>query len=486
MTLLAGRYRLLSRIGQGGMGAVWHAVDELLRQEVAVKEVLLPRDLDEHRLAEMRERTLREARAAARLRSHPSIVTVHDVVLEDGRPWIIMELVRGQSLQALVRHEGPLTPQRVAAIGMTVLDALTAAHSTGILHRDVKPGNVMITDQGQVLLTDFGIASVAGDVNLTQTGAVSGSPGFIAPERLRGEPDGPPSDLWSLAATLYTAVEGTPPFQRDNPAAVMAAVLMHDPQPMRLAGPLTPVLMAMLDKDPGRRIPAGHAAELLRSVAGGGGGVTAPPTIPSVKHSQKKSKAPMFAGAGLAVVLVAGSGAALWLGGPDRAEGKPSPSPTKAVVTAKVTEEPKAVLIGNPEACELVTPAQIRNLLGAAAEQQFMTHDACQWMTPAGEYLQIQKVQLDSETTARLMYDMTRATEEDEPKREPATKLRIGGPVGDAGIGWTRDAGAYNQTKITIRTANVQATLYYSGPKAGFATIDRFARLVVASLRKAG
>ncbi|GAB1820568.1 serine/threonine-protein kinase [Herbidospora sp. RD11066] len=486
MTLLAGRYRLLSRIGQGGMGAVWHAVDELLRQEVAVKEVLLPRDLDEPRLAEMRERTLREARAAARLRSHPSIVTVHDVVLEDGRPWIIMELVRGRSLQAVVRHEGPLPPQRVAAIGVTVLDALGAAHAMGILHRDVKPGNVMITDQGRVLLTDFGIASVAGDVNLTQTGAVSGSPGYIAPERLRGEPDGPPSDLWSLAATLFSAVEGVAPFQRDNPAAAMAAVLMHEPAPMRLAGPLAPLLMAMLDKDPARRIPAGHAIEGLHAIAGG----TAPPTMPAMARPPKKSKAPVFAGAALAVVLVGGAGTALWLNARDDAPATAGPTnaPVTAPATAKASPETpkKAVLTSNPIACSLVTQAQIRSLLGAAAKQQFMTKDACQWQTAGGEYLQIQKIQLDSETTARLTFDQSRATEEEEPLREPKTKLRVGATVGDAAISWTRDAGAYNQTRLVVRTSNVQMWLYYSGPKTGFSTIDRFAKLLVRSLHQAG
>ncbi|NAS24291.1 protein kinase [Herbidospora sp. NEAU-GS84] len=490
MTLLAGRYRLLSRIGQGGMGAVWHAVDELLRQEVAVKEVLLPRDLGEPQLAEMRERTLREARAAARLRSHPSIVTVHDVVLEDGRPWIIMELVRGRSLQALLRKEGRQTPERVAAIGVTVLDALAAAHSMGILHRDVKPGNVMVTDDGRVLLTDFGIASVAGDVNLTQTGLVSGSPGYIAPERLRGEPDGPPSDLWSLAATLYTAVEGNAPFHRDNPNAVMAAVLMHEPHPMRRSGPLGQVLMAMLDKDPVRRMPAGHAAALLRDIAAGAGG-TAPKTVPSMRHTPKKGMAPAFAAAGLAVLVVGVGGGVLYLNSPGDAAGTPTTlttltTPTQAAATQSAAKQQKAVLTSNPEACALITPAQIRKLLGTAAKQEFMTNDACQWITPGGEYLQIQKVQLDSETTARLTFDTSRATEEDEPKRDPATRLRAGGRIGDATIGWTRDAGPYNQTRLVVRTANVQMWLYYSGPKTGYGTIDAFAKILMASLHKAG
>ncbi|WP_239139608.1 serine/threonine-protein kinase, partial [Sphaerisporangium krabiense] len=185
MTLLAGRYRLIAPIGQGGMGTVWRAADELLRQEVAIKEVLLPPELGAEHRAELRERTLREARAAASLRSHPSIVTVHDVVLEGGQPWIVMELVRGRSLDKIVREGGPLPPARVAAIGLAVLDALGAAHAAGILHRDVKPGNVLITDDGRVLLTDFGIATIAGDPALTQAGLLSGSPGYTAPERLR-------------------------------------------------------------------------------------------------------------------------------------------------------------------------------------------------------------------------------------------------------------------------------------------------------------
>ncbi|WP_062438586.1 serine/threonine-protein kinase [Herbidospora daliensis] len=483
MTLLAGRYRLLSRIGQGGMGAVWHAVDELLRQEVAVKEVLLPRDLAEHQLAEMRERTLREARAAARLRSHPSIVTVHDVVLEGGRPWIIMELVRGRSLQAVVRQEGPIPPQRAAAIGVTVLDALSAAHSMGILHRDVKPGNIMVTDQGRVLLTDFGIASVAGDVNLTQTGLVSGSPGYIAPERLRGEPDGPPSDLWSLAATLFSAVEGAAPFHRDNPAAVMAAVLMDEPAPMRRAGPLLgPVLAAMLDKDPARRVPAPHAANMLRAVAAGTG-----QTALSVLKP-KKSKAPAFAAAGLAVLVVGVGGGVLYLNSTGGTAASPAaPTTTTATKVTTTTQPPgKAVLTSNPEACALVSQAQIRKLLGTPAKQEFMTNDACQWMAPGGEYLQIQKVQLDSETTARLTFDSSRATEEDEPKREKTTRLRVGGRIGDATVAWTRDAGAYNQTRLVVRTGNVMMWLYYSGPKTGYTTIDAFAKLIMASLHKAG
>ncbi|MEO3810934.1 serine/threonine-protein kinase [Sphaerisporangium sp. B11E5] len=263
---LLGRYRLVAPLGRGGMGTVWRATDELLRQDVAIKEVRLPPDLDEAARAELRERTLREARAAARLRAHPSIVTVHDVVADDGRPWIVMELVQGQSLHQVVRAHGPLPPHEVARIGLSLLDALTAAHGAGILHRDVKPANVLLTGAGRVVLTDFGIASLAGDVALTQNGAVAGSPGYISPERLRGDDDRPESDLWSLGATLYTAVEGRSPYAREQPAAMFAAVLLHDPDPMRLAGPLTPVVTGLLVKDPARRMPAAEAAWHLRAL----------------------------------------------------------------------------------------------------------------------------------------------------------------------------------------------------------------------------
>ncbi|MFC6087292.1 serine/threonine-protein kinase [Sphaerisporangium aureirubrum] len=274
--VLIGRYRLVAPLGRGGMGTVWRATDELLRQDVAIKEVRLPPDLDEAQRAELRERTLREARAAARLRAHPSIVTVHDVVADDGRPWIVMELVQGHSLHQLVKERGPLPPAEVARIGLSLLDALRAAHEAGILHRDVKPANVLLTSAGRVVLTDFGIASLAGDVVLTQNGAVAGSPGYIAPERLRGEDDRPESDLWSLGATLYAAVEGRSPYAREQAAAMFAAVLLHDPDPMRLAGPLTPILAGLLAKEPAHRMTSSEAAWHLRNLLSG-------PPVPPVR-----------------------------------------------------------------------------------------------------------------------------------------------------------------------------------------------------------
>ncbi|RFU37618.1 serine/threonine protein kinase, partial [Actinomadura logoneensis] len=270
--VIAGRYELLELLGRGGMGAVWRARDRTLDREVAVKEVVLPPGLADEQVRRVHERTFREARSAARL-DHPGIVTVHDVVEEDGRPWIVMRLVRAPSLDALLDGDGPLPPGRAAAIGLDLLDALRHAHAAGVVHRDVKPGNVLLgTDRA--VLTDFGIAAIAGDETLTQTGVVVGSPAYLAPEQARHEKATPASDLWSLGATLYTAVEGRPPYQRDSVWGVMAALLADEPDPPRLAGPLTPVLTGLLQRDPDRRLDADEAERALRRA------VQEPATVP--------------------------------------------------------------------------------------------------------------------------------------------------------------------------------------------------------------
>ncbi|NEA25587.1 serine/threonine protein kinase [Actinomadura bangladeshensis] len=234
------------------MGTVWSAVDETLHRTVAVKEIVFPDVLtsDERRVAT--DRAQREARAAA-LIDHPGVITVHDVVIEDERPWIVMELVRGASLAEVIRRDGPCPPAAAARIGLALLDALGAAHARGIVHRDVKPGNVLLAEDGRVVLTDFGIASIEADPALTRTGTFVGSPGYIAPERLREQPGGPESDLWSLGATLYTTVEGRPPFERDSPMAVLGAVLAEEPAPPRQAGHLAPLLWQLLHKVPSAR-----------------------------------------------------------------------------------------------------------------------------------------------------------------------------------------------------------------------------------------
>ncbi len=265
-TLLAHRYRLVEQLGRGGMGVVWLARDEAFGRDVAIKEVLLPPQLAEKERETVFQRTRREARVAARL-SHPNVVKVYDVVEYDNRPWIVMELVRARSLTEVVEESGPLTPQRVAAIGLQVLSALSAAHAAGITHRDVKPGNVLCSDNGRVVLTDFGIASVADDPSVTMHGVLMGSPAYIAPERVRGGPARAASDLWSLAATLYAAVEGRPPYDRGSAVPTVTAVVNEDPDPLQRAGLLGPVLDKIFVKDPDERPNAEAIRAMLREVA---------------------------------------------------------------------------------------------------------------------------------------------------------------------------------------------------------------------------
>jgi len=211
------------------MGTVWRAWDEVLDREVAVKELRISDGLPPDERAKAYQRTHREARTAARL-SHPGLVTVFDVAEEDGRPWIIMELVPARSLDQIIAHDGPLPPERAADAGRQLLAALATAHAAGVLHRDVKPSNVLLADGGRAVLTDFGIATFPGDPKLTQTGMVMGSPGFTAPERIQGHPATPASDLWSLGATLYAAVEGHGPFDRVGGAiTTMSAIINSDP-----------------------------------------------------------------------------------------------------------------------------------------------------------------------------------------------------------------------------------------------------------------
>ncbi|WP_066935771.1 serine/threonine-protein kinase [Microtetraspora fusca] len=264
--LVGGRYHLIEPIGRGGMGIVWRAHDELLDRIVAVKEVRYDSAMGDQ-LDELNRRTMREARAAGRL-THPNVVVVHDVIEEDDRPWIIMQLVPSRSLGQVIREDGRLSPERTTEIGLQVLDALKAAHAQGVLHRDVKPENVLITDDGRVVLTDFGIARLEADSTMTRTGLI-GTPAFIAPERLRGDPAQRESDLWSLGATLYAAVEGKPPHDRGMPMATMHAVLNESPAPAVHAGELRVVLERLLEKEPADRPGYDETAELLRRGAAG-------------------------------------------------------------------------------------------------------------------------------------------------------------------------------------------------------------------------
>lgn len=250
------------------MGTVWRAADTLLRRDVAVKEVVLPPGLAPSDRDSMYERTLREARAAAALQ-HPAVVQVYDVVTEGGRPWIVMELLDARSLADIVIEDGPLAPRAVAKIGIALLGALEVAHAIGVLHRDVKPANVLICSDGRCVLTDFGVARMPTDVQLTTPGMVLGSPHFISPERAMGQDFGPPSDLFSLGVTLYTAVEGRPPFDRGDPIETMHAVVEDPPAPPQRCGPLVAVLMGLLEKDPAKRIDVTRARTMLRELLAG-------------------------------------------------------------------------------------------------------------------------------------------------------------------------------------------------------------------------
>ncbi len=279
--LLAGRYRLADAIGSGGMGRVWRAHDELLHRGVAIKELTAALYVSESDQAILLARTRAEARAAARI-NHSAVVTVHDVLEHDGRPWIVMELVEGRSLADAVKEDGRIEPTEAARIGLWVLRALRAAHSAGVLHRDIKPGNVLLAHDGRVLLTDFGIAQIDGDTTITRTGEVVGSVDYLAPERIRGNDPGPSSDLWALGATLYTAVEGRSPFRRTSPLSTMQAVVEEEAGPPEHAGPLTPVIAALLRKDPAGRPTTAEAEQMLADVsegrhAGGTGRSAVPP-----------------------------------------------------------------------------------------------------------------------------------------------------------------------------------------------------------------
>ncbi|MFD4372792.1 serine/threonine-protein kinase [Streptomyces sp. NPDC058486] len=264
--LLAGRYRLGALLGRGGMGTVWRAVDETLGRTVAVKELRFPSSIDDDEKRRLITRTLREAKAIAKIRNNGA-VTVYDVVDEDDRPWIVMELIEGKSLADAVREDGVLTARRAAEVGLAILDVLRSAHREGILHRDVKPSNVLIAEDGRVVLTDFGIAQVEGDPSITSTGMLVGAPSYISPERARGHKPGPAADLWSLGGLLYAAVEGCPPYDKGSAIATLTAVMTEPVDPPKNAGPeLEKVIYGLLAKDPAQRLDDARARVLLRAV----------------------------------------------------------------------------------------------------------------------------------------------------------------------------------------------------------------------------
>ena len=307
--VVGGRYEIGRELGRGGMGVVWLATDRVLHREVALKEITYPLHLTDDERAVLRERTLREARAAARLED-PHVVAVHDVVEEDGRPWLVMEHVKSRSLQRILEEEGPRTPAQTARIGLDVLAAIEAAHAAGIVHRDVKPANVLVAEDGHACLTDFGIATTTDDATLTAQGAVLGSPSYMAPERAHGRPPTPAVDLWSLGATLYAAVEGRTPFDRDEPMAVLFAVVSEEPAPMTDAGPLAPVLQGLLTKDPAARTTAAEARRQLSAVVAQQDVAAPAPSAPRARRTLRGGDVQRFDLADL-VSLASSSKAAL-------------------------------------------------------------------------------------------------------------------------------------------------------------------------------
>ncbi|MEU5434192.1 serine/threonine-protein kinase [Streptomyces sp. NPDC020719] len=367
---LAGRYRLVEQLGRGGMGVVWRAVDEVLGREVAVKELRTYTDLSAPELDDLRLRMQREARAAARVR-HPSVVAVHDVTEHEGRPVIVMELVEGPSLDGVLGERGTLDAREAAAIGARVLEALAAAHRVGVLHRDVKPGNILLEGGGRVVLTDFGIAAMddPGDgsaTHLTRSGELVGSLDYLAPERARGQEPGPASDVWALGATVYAAVEGSSPFRRTSTWSTLNAIVVEPlPEPVR-AGPLGPVLRQLMHKDPAQRPDAQTAARLLSAVAEGrapaapvtlpreatvrdvlphlpeGFGPVVAPLPPTPAKKRGRARGMVAAGAAAAVLVAAGVTYALADNGGDTGTRRQAADPASSASPGATSTHPSA------------------------------------------------------------------------------------------------------------------------------------------------
>jgi tRNA A-37 threonylcarbamoyl transferase component Bud32 len=284
--LLAGRYRLGAVIGRGGMGAVWQARDELLNRDVAVKEIVWPPQMDPAEREVARGRAVREAQLAARLH-HPNVVTVYDIVEEDDRPCIVMELVPFRSLREVIAEDGPLSPAQAARIGLSVLAALRAVHDAGVVHRDVKPANILLGPEGRIVLADFGIAKAVDSPALTSSGVLVGSPSYLAPERARGGIAGPAADLWALGASLFAAVEGRPPFERDGVLASLTAVVADELDPAPHAGPLRPVIEGLLDKNPAKRLGIRRTERMLLQAESAAGEPAATHALPAPESSAK-------------------------------------------------------------------------------------------------------------------------------------------------------------------------------------------------------
>ncbi|MEU6812503.1 serine/threonine-protein kinase [Streptomyces sp. NPDC046831] len=358
--VIAGRYRMETRLGRGGMGVVWRATDQLLGRHVAVKELPLDETLSPAEARRQRDRTLREARAVAQLH-HPHIVVVHDVVEQDERPYMVMELIDGGSLADRIATRGPVDAREAARIGVALLSALATAHAAGVLHRDIKPANVLLeAGTDRVVLTDFGIAQVAGATTLTETGSFVGSPEYTAPERMSGAGTGPASDLWSLGALLCTVLSGASPFRRDSLGGILHAVVVDEIRPPAQAAPILPVIRGLLERDPDRRLEAAEAERMLRAFLDSGRTPQRPPVhtptqrdvprpvpVTSPRHTPEESGRLSTRGVLVTALLVAAmagagvSAAALLMKG-DGTGGDPprSPAPRTSASTGAVPPSP--------------------------------------------------------------------------------------------------------------------------------------------------
>lgn len=492
--VLANRYRLDALLGSGGMGDVWRATDLLLHQTVAVKQLRIPPDVDADAARLMCERTLREARAAARLRSHPSIVTIHDVVIVDDRPWIVMELVDGQPLDKVIATRGPLPVPLVATIGLAVLDGLSAAHQGSVLHRDVKPANVLLCGDNRVVLTDFGIATMAGDAPLTRTDLVNGSPGYVAPERLNGDQGQAASDLWSLGATLYHAVEGRSPYQRDEMLAILLATINADPDPMRLAGPLAPLLTGLLERDPQRRLTAAQAHAMLQAISRG------EPAEPPNRAALEPRRARGRLTTGMAVVLALGLGVVAVVtavicfsmhGGAMSSMAMPPMTSMSGASPAMVAggTDTSGTIMADPEACSLFTDNAVSAVLGVAVRGRFQTHSSCMWSAPdSGAFMSLNLIRMVSVARAQDAYTLQMQNMRDEPRRDPDTRIRAATTVGDESFAYLKPfAGSpVHPTMLIFRKRNMLAIIYVSATKAGYGQADKFAAAVAAAIDKLG
>ncbi|WP_369382312.1 protein kinase [Streptomyces sp. cg36] len=363
--LIAGRYRLVERVGRGGMGTVWRAEDVTLGRYVALKKLHVPPHLPDDEVRRLHERTRREARSAARI-THPNVIVVHDVLDDEGLPCIVMEYIPSVTLGDVLKERGTLPVGEAARIGLIMVAALRAAHAAGVLHRDVKPANVLLGHDGRIVLTDFGIAVESGDTSLTRTGELVGSVHYLAPERLRSadsEP-GPACDLWSLGATLYQAVEGRPPYDRDTAIETAYAIAAEPHQPPRQAGPLTSVIEGLLAKDPQLRMDAHEAERLLARAASADTAPLPRPAGPEPVSEPAPAPAPrrrgvrrtlLWAVSAALVAALATGGALLWPEGSgtsaaDRGGGassSPAPPPVPAGYRLEAAGQGFAVPVPN-------------------------------------------------------------------------------------------------------------------------------------------